>query len=170
MNNTEIKHTITIYTKLLKHLQHHLAEGNFDKLDVDQSKMLKREIKKLEKLLNQAKKGGLLNKVIQLEADEIPKTDILYQYSNPLLAQDRAYKLLGDNATLYKSFKKNKKYMIIDPSTNHWIHFGQLLYEDYLHHMSEDRRNAYLKRSEKIKGNWQSNPYSPNNLSRNILW
>lgn len=170
MDNTQIKHTINIYSKLLKHLQGHLAEGNFDKLDIAQSELLKREIKKLEKLLNQAKRGGLLDKVIQLDAYEIPKSDVLYQYSNPEIAQDRAFKLLGKKAVLYKSFKKNKKYMIIDPLTNHWVHFGQLPYEDYLHHMNEDRRNRYLTRSAKIKGNWKDNPYSANNLSRNILW
>ena len=31
-------------------------------------------------------------------------------------------------------------------------------------------RINYLKRSSKIKGNWKNNLYSPNNLSRKIIW
>ena len=42
--------------------------------------------------------------------------------------------------------------------------------EDYLYHQNEKRRTNYLKRSSNIKGNWKDDPYSPNNLSINILW
>ena len=45
-----------------------------------------------------------------------------------------------------------------------------MLYEDYLKHNDETRKKNYLLRSANIKGNWKQNPYSPNNLSRNILW
>ena len=45
-----------------------------------------------------------------------------------------------------------------------------MLYEDYLKHNDETRKKNYLLRSGNIKGNWKNNPYSPNNLSRNILW
>jgi hypothetical protein len=35
---------------------------------------------------------------------------------------------------------------------------------------AEKRREAYLKRSAGIRGNWASNKFSPNNLARKILW
>jgi hypothetical protein len=35
---------------------------------------------------------------------------------------------------------------------------------------AEKRRDAYLKRSAGIRGEWANNKYSPNRLSRSILW
>ena len=42
--------------------------------------------------------------------------------------------------------------------------------EDWTFHKDNDRRNRYLARATKIKGNWRDNKYSPNNLSINLLW
>jgi hypothetical protein len=81
-----------------------------------------------------------------------------------------AYKYLGKTAKLYKSNKKDKKYMILDKKNNKWISFGQMGYEDFTKHKDKLRRKNYLTRSKKIKGDWENNKYSPNNLSRNILW
>ena len=50
------------------------------------------------------------------------------------------------------------------------IHFGQLGYEDYTKHNDEKRRERYLKRTANIRGDWKENKFSPNNLSRNLLW
>ena len=105
-----------------------------------------------------------MNKVITL-----PKSDILYKYSNPQIAQQKANKYLGPNIILYKSNAKNKKYAIIDPN-NHIVNFGQLGYSDYTKTKDPVKQKHYLTRSAKIKGNWSNNKYSPNNLSRNILW
>ncbi len=91
-------------------------------------------------------------------------------YSNPEKAQELAYKYLGKSAKLYLSSRKNKKYQIYDPNLEKWIHFGQLPFCDYTKHQDDKRRLQYLKRATKIKGNWKSNPYSPNNLSIHILW
>jgi hypothetical protein len=91
-------------------------------------------------------------------------------YSNPYVAQQRAVKYLGDNAQLYLSSRKDKKYQIYDPTLQKWVHFGQRGYEDYTIHHDDERRRRYLNRATKIKGNWKNNPYSPNNLSINILW
>ena len=95
--------------------------------------------------------------------------DITY-YSDPSVAQHKAYDYLGNTAKLYLSSRKDKKYQIYDTNQHKWVHFGQLGYEDYTKHHDEERRRKYLNRSTKIKGNWQDNPYSPNNLSINILW
>jgi hypothetical protein len=100
------------------------------------------------------------------------KLKILLKYSNPQEAQENAYNYLGKDALLYVSTRKSRKYMIRDPSTGKMIHFGSIEppYEDNTKHHNEQRRQHYLKRSNLIKGDWRDNPYSPNNLSRNILW
>ena len=102
-------------------------------------------------------------------AVDVPKKDELYLYSNPIKAQKQAFKYLGKKAILYKSQNVNKKYAIIDPSGKK-IHFGQLGYEDFTKHNDKTRKENYLTRTAGMKGNWKNNPYSANNLSRNILW
>ena len=95
----------------------------------------------------------------------------LKQYSNPLISQQNAFKYLGHSAILYPSPRKNKKYRIYDPNNNKWIDFGSIGYKDFTKTPNDfNKRDRYLKRATKIKGNWALNPYSPNNLSINILW
>lgn len=104
-----------------------------------------------------------------IEAYNIKKTDPLWKYSNPITAQNKAYSYLGSDATLYKSTREGKKYMVKNPQ-GRWVHFGQLGYEDFNKHKSRLRRRAYLNRATKITGDWKKDKYSPNNLSINILW
>lgn len=92
----------------------------------------------------------------------------LNNFSNPIEAERKAKKYLGKNTELLLSSKKDKKYMIIH--NNKKVHFGAMGYEDFTKHKDKERRDAYLKRATKIKGNWKDNKYSPNNLSINILW
>lgn len=92
-------------------------------------------------------------------------------YSNPKQAQKMAYKYLGKkNGKLYISTRKNKKYMVQDPKTRMWIHFGQLGYEDFTKHKNLTRRKNYLRRSKNIKGKWKHSKYTPNSLAINVLW
>ncbi len=95
-------------------------------------------------------------------------TKELLKYSNPNIAQKRAYAYLGKTAKLYPASKKHKKYRIWNGEK--WINFGQLGYQDYTRHKDKTRRRSYLARSRKIRGNWVRNKYSPNNLSIHILW
>lgn len=97
------------------------------------------------------------------------KTDPIWNVSNPSLVQKKAYEILGRDATIYRSKAKNKKYSIRNPQ-GQLVNFGNIDYEDYTKHRNEERRQNYLKRSEGIKGNWKDNKYSPNNLSRLLLW
>jgi hypothetical protein len=60
--------------------------------------------------------------------------------------------------------------MVFNPDLNRWIHFGQTNAQDYTKHLDDDRRNRYINRASKIKGNWENDKYSPNNLSLHILW
>jgi hypothetical protein len=94
----------------------------------------------------------------------------LHMYSNPRIAQSNAYKYLGRTAKLYPASNSQKKYSIFDKKNNHWVNFGQMGYEDFTKHRDKARRKNYLTRSKNIKGNWASNRYSANNLSRKILW
>lgn len=104
-----------------------------------------------------------------IRAIDLPKSDELYLYSNPIKAQKKAFAYFGKKGILYKSSNVNKKYAIIDPSGK-IVNFGQLGYEDFTKHNDKNRRNNYLTRTANILGNWKKNPYSANNLSRNILW
>jgi hypothetical protein len=94
----------------------------------------------------------------------------ILEYSNPTIVFKKARKYLGKDVKIELSKNKNKKYMIFNPNTEKWINFGQMGYEDFTKHKDPVRRHNYLTRTANMKGNWKDNPYSPNNLSRNILW
>ena len=71
----------------------------------------------------------------------------------------------------------NPKYKLMIQHENKFIHFGSRANSDFILYMLNGEkekamkmRNAYLKRTEKIKGNWKDNDFSKNNLSRRIIW
>ena len=88
-------------------------------------------------------------------------------YKDRVLQNARAY--LGSNVKLYASPRKGKKWMIERPDGKR-VHFGSSAYQDYTQHQDKERRDNYLRRSAGIKGNWKNDKYSPNMLSREILW
>ena len=71
------------------------------------------------------------------------------------------------------SKRKNNKYVVTLPNGKQ-IHFGSPLYEDYLIHKNNNRRENYLKRATKIRNKkgdlTYNNPESPNFWSINLLW
>jgi hypothetical protein len=94
-----------------------------------------------------------------------------------LLIARRAAKKHGyDQDLLHLSDKPNYKLMYNN------IHFGANLYNDFIIYTLlyrqgkftleyiNNRRKAYLARSEAIEGDWKNNKLSKNNLARNILW
>jgi hypothetical protein len=97
------------------------------------------------------------------------KYEELLKYSNPDEVIRKLHKYLGKDIQLHMSNKPTKKYMIQSP-TGKYIHFGQMGYEDYTKHQNDIRRINYLNRATNIKGKWRDDPYSPNNLSINLLW
>jgi len=101
--------------------------------------------------------------------DRFNEYDAIWDYSNPLTAQKQAFKIYGPNAILYRSGAKNKKYAIKSPNGK-IVNFGQMGYEDFTKHNDPVRKIKYLNRSGNIKGEWKDDPYSPNNLSRRLLW
>jgi len=92
------------------------------------------------------------------------------EYSNPKIVYEKAKKYLGKDVIIKLSDKPDKKYMVLNPHTNKFIYFGQMGYKDFTFTGDLIKRNNYLRRTENIKGDWKDNKYSPNNLSRNILW
>jgi hypothetical protein len=94
---------------------------------------------------------------------------MLSDYTNINKAKQNAYDYLGKNVKLIPSTRNGKKFMIIKPDGTK-VHFGAIGYEDYTKSQDKERQKSYLNRSGKIVGNWRNDKYSPNNLSRNILW
>ena len=101
----------------------------------------------------------------------------LSDYSDPEIVLYRAKFYFGEDVKLLKSTRKNKKYMIYNPITNKFVHFGAMGYLDHTKYLqlydletANEYRSRYLKRALKIKGDWKDNPYSPNHLSIKLLW
>jgi hypothetical protein len=89
------------------------------------------------------------------------------QYSNPDIVLQRAKKLYGSDVIIDYSTRANKKYMIQDPKTKEWIHFGQLPFFDYTKTGDEIKRLRFQQRNHK----WARAPkYSPAFMSYFILW
>ncbi len=97
------------------------------------------------------------------------KKERIEKYSNPTEVFKKAKKYLGKDVDIQISGRKDKKYMVKDPDGKS-VHFGQMGYEDFTKHKNRERRERYLKRATKIKGDWNKTKYSPNNLSIHILW
>jgi len=109
-------------------------------------------------------------RTIAMDIDEIPKNHLIRKFSNPEEVLKKAKMHFGNDVRIYLSNKQDKKYMVVNPLTKKYVHFGEMGYEDFTKHKDETRRNNYLSRAKSIRGNWRSNKYSPNNLSINILW
>lgn len=99
------------------------------------------------------------------------KKNALSLFSNYNEAKRKTREYLGPDVKLLISPRKDKKYRVHDPNGKA-VDFGSFNppMEDFTMHKDEKRRERYLKRARNIKGNWKNNPYSPNNLSMNILW
>lgn len=97
------------------------------------------------------------------------KYDEVLRYSNPTTVLRKARAHGYDPSCLFISPRAGKKYMLITPEGRR-VHFGAILYQDFTKHKDTKRRQNYLTRSAGTRGNWQSNRYSPNTLSRTLLW
>jgi hypothetical protein len=119
----------------------------------------------------QAKEQIKLKQIIKGEYN-LPKFEGkgIWEYSNPTKVFKKAKELFGDDVNIKISDKPPKKYMILNPNTNKWIHFGLMPYEDFTKSNNIKKRYLYLRRTENMRGNWKQDPFSRNNLSRNLLW
>ena len=101
------------------------------------------------------------------------KLEQLLKISNPKEVVKKAQHYFNNpDIKVYLSNRKNKKYAIYDPNNKKLIHFGQFHppMEDYTMHKNLHRRDNYLKRTANIRGSWENNLYSANNLARCLLW
>lgn len=98
------------------------------------------------------------------------KLEKLRKISDPAEVTRRFEKYRGNTkATIEASPREDKKYLVrVDGKRA--IHFGSANMEDYTRHKNEERRASYLARSAGIKGNWRDDKWSPNMLSRSLLW
>lgn len=100
------------------------------------------------------------------------KYNELLNFSNPDEVYRKAVQIYGPKTFITVSNRKNKKYAIYNPNNDKFVHFGSFNppMQDYTKHKDDYRRMNYILRASNIKGNWANNPYSPNNLSINLLW
>ena len=93
--------------------------------------------------------------------------EMIEDFSNSMIVFQNAKRLFGNNVIIQLSTKKTKKYMLFNPYTNKWIHFGQMGFEDFTKHNDIKRRNKFRIRNKR----WENeNPYSPAFLSYHLLW
>ncbi len=57
--------------------------------------------------------------------------------------------------------------MILDPNTNHYIHFGDARYEDFTKTKDEHKREEFRRRNYRWK---YAEPYTASYLSYYLLW
>jgi hypothetical protein len=81
----------------------------------------------------------------------------------------------GDGKDLYKLYPstlKNRKWDLYykEGDSIKKVSFGHPDYEDYTQHHDKVRRKNYLTRTANMRGEWKDDPWSRNNLSREILW
>ena len=97
--------------------------------------------------------------------------DPIWKYSNPTTVRQRKKRIYGTSVakSLRRSRVLQKKYSITTPKGK-TVSFGQMSYEDFTKHKNQLRRKNYLTRSKGIKGKWKQDKFSPNNLSRKLLW
>ena len=101
----------------------------------------------------------------------IARFNQLLTVSNPTIVKKNLKKYVPiDTPELFISNRKNKKYQILNPETNKFIHFGSIAYEDFTKHQDKERQKAYIIRASNIRGDWRADKYSPNNLSMYLLW
>ena len=109
--------------------------------------------------------------ILYYDIEQEGKLNELLKISNPKEVQKKLNEYIGKDTKLYISSRKNKKYMIIDPTNdNKFIHWGQMGFEDFTYHNNLDRKKRYLARAMNIRGSWKNNKYSPNNMSIYTLW
>ena len=102
------------------------------------------------------------------------KLSELLKISDPVEVKRRFEKYRGaSKAEISVSPRVDKKYMIrvaaADGQRGRIVHIGSTL-ADFTKHGDEVKRKSYLARSAGIKGDWRDDKWSPNNLSRALLW
>jgi hypothetical protein len=91
------------------------------------------------------------------------------QYTNPIIVK-RQFNKFGykkDGSQLRPSTRNGKKWMVLDPNTGKWVHFGAMNYQEYTVHQDRERRKKYHSRMGRFQNAYK---YSPGYLSLVLLW
>ena len=94
---------------------------------------------------------------------------MIQEYSNPQIVFQKAKRMYGDDVEIKLSTRKDKKYMLLNPNNNKWIHFGTMKppMEDYTKHKDKLRRDKFRIRNKK----WaHQDEYTPGFMSYWLLW
>ena len=94
---------------------------------------------------------------------------MIQEYSNPQIVFQKAKRMYGDDVEIKLSTRKDKKYMLLNPNNNKWIHFGTMKppMEDYTKHKDKLRRDKFRIRNKK----WANqDEYTPSFMSYWLLW
>ena len=94
------------------------------------------------------------------------KSKEIFKCSDPKQVLQNCKKLLN-NENVYLSSRRDKKYMILNPNTKQYVHFGQMGAEDLTKHKDKKRRDLFKKRNVRWKN---SEIYTPAWLAYHILW
>ena len=91
------------------------------------------------------------------------------QYTDPSKVYKNfvKYGFKKEGSQLKPSTRQSRKWMVLDPSTGKWVHFGAIGYEDYTKHNDKIRRKKYRSRMGRFESAYK---YSPGYLSLVLLW
>ena len=93
----------------------------------------------------------------------------MHQFTNEKIVRRQFIKFgyKKDGSQLKPSTRNGKKWMVLDPNKNKWVHFGAMNYQDYTVHKDENRRKKYHSRMGRFQN---ADKYSPGYLSLVLLW
>ena len=90
----------------------------------------------------------------------------LIKISNPLIVYKKFKETYPCDSQIKISTRKDKKYMIYNPNTCKWFHFGSNL-SDFTRHGDSERRERFLTRNNRFKN---YSMYTPAYSSYYLLW
>jgi DNA adenine methylase len=88
----------------------------------------------------------------------------------------KAAKKNGYNPSMIEMSDDGNHKLVYNTPDGQAVPFGKVDYNDYIiysltkNKFADKYRKAYRARATNIKGDWEDNKYSPNNLAINILW
>ena len=95
------------------------------------------------------------------------KMELVNKISNPVIVYKKIKEIYPCDSEIRVSTRKDKKYMIYNPNTCKWFHFGSSNYSDFTRHGDLQRRKNFLIRNQR----WaEADIYTPAYASYYILW
>lgn len=94
---------------------------------------------------------------------------MIEDFTNPNIVFQNAKRIYGNDVQIKLSTRKDKKYMLLNPHNNKWIHFGTMKppMEDYTKHQDNKRRQLFKIRNQK----WaKQDKYTPGFMSYFLTW